>query len=80
MIEEGILDGDTVIIRKANTATPGDIVVALVDQEEATLKTFRREGNEIALVPANPNHEIQRFGPDRVDVQGKLVGLIRNYH
>ena len=80
MIEEGILDGDTVIIRKANTATPGDIVVALVDQEEATLKTFRREGNEIALVPANPNHEIQRYGPDRVDVQGKLVGLIRNYH
>lgn len=80
MIEAGILDGDTVVIQKTNTATPGEIVVALVDDEEATLKTFRRNGNTIALEAANPAYETREFGPDRVDVQGKLVGLIRRYN
>ena len=80
MIEAGIFDGDTVIIRNANTANPGDIVVALVDDEEATLKRFRRKGASIALEAANPEYETRIFGPDRVKVQGKLVGLIRRYH
>ena len=80
MIEAGILDGDTVIIRNANTASPGDIVVALVDDEEATLKRFRRKGASIALEAANPAYETRMFPPDRVKVQGKLVGLIRRYH
>ncbi|MEP1208371.1 MAG: transcriptional repressor LexA [Rhizobiaceae bacterium] len=80
MVEAGILDGDTVVIQKANTATPGEIVVALIDDEEATLKTFRRQGQEIALEAANPAYETRVFGPDRVNVQGKLVGLIRRYH
>ena len=80
MIEAGILDGDTVVIKKANTCEPGDIVVALVDDEEATLKRFRRKGDSIALEAANPAYETRIFGPDRVDVQGKLVGLIRSYH
>lgn len=79
MIEAGILDGDTVIIRNANTASPGDIVVALVDDEEATLKRFRRKGASIALEAANPAYETRIFGPDRIKVQGKLVGLIRKY-
>ena len=79
MIDAGILDGDTVIIRNANTANPGDIVVALVDEEEATLKRFRRKGASIALEAANPAYETRIFGPDRVKVQGKLVGLIRVY-
>ena len=80
MIEAGILDGDTVLIQKTNVATPGDIVVALIDDEEATLKTFRRQGQEILLEAANPAYETRAFGADRVDVQGKLVGLIRSYH
>lgn len=80
MIEAGILDGDTVIIRNAGTANPGDIVVALVDDEEATLKRFRRKGDSIALEAANPAYETRIFGPDRVKIQGKLVGLIRRYH
>ena len=80
MIEAGILDGDTVIIRNGSTASPGDIVVALVDDEEATLKRFRRKGASIALEAANPAYETRIFGPDRVKVQGKLVGLIRRYH
>ncbi|MCD2185280.1 transcriptional repressor LexA [Rhizobium sp. TRM96647] len=80
MIEAGILDGDTVIIRNAGTANPGDIVVALVDDEEATLKRFRRKGASIALEAANPAYETRIFGPDRVKIQGKLVGLIRRYH
>lgn len=80
MIEAGILDGDTVIIRNGNTANPGDIVVALVDDEEATLKRFRRRGASIALEAANPAYETRIFPPDRVKVQGKLVGLIRRYH
>ena len=80
MIEAGILDGDTVLIKQTNTANPGDIVVALVDDEEATLKRFRRKGNSIALEAANPAYETRIFGPDRVDVQGRLVGLIRRYN
>jgi repressor LexA len=79
MIEAGIFDGDTVIIRNAQTANPGDIVVALVDEEEATLKRFRRKGASIALEAANPAYETRIFGPDRVKVQGRLVGLIRRY-
>ncbi|MER8638291.1 transcriptional repressor LexA [Mesorhizobium sp. M1365] len=79
MIGAGIFDGDTVIIRNADTASPGEIVVALVDEEEATLKRFRRKGASIALEAANPAYETRIFGPDRVKVQGKLVGLIRRY-
>lgn len=80
MIEAGIFDGDTVIIRNGSTANAGDIVVALVDDEEATLKRFRRKGASIALEAANPAYETRIFGPDRVKIQGKLVGLIRRYH
>ena len=80
MIEAGILDGDTVVIRKASTAMPGEIVVALVDDEEATLKTFRRNGAMIGLEPANDAYETKTVSADRVNVQGKLVGLIRSYH
>ena len=79
MIEAGILDGDTVIIRRGDTANAGEIVVALVDDEEATLKRFRRKGASIALEAANPAYETRIFGPDRVRVQGKLVGLVRRY-
>lgn len=79
MIDAGIFDGDTVIIRNGQTANPGDIVVALVDDEEATLKRFRRKGASIALEAANPAYETRIFGPDRVKVQGRLVGLIRRY-
>ncbi len=79
MIEAGILDGDTVIIRNGQTANPGDIIVALVDDEEATLKRFRRRGDTVALEAANPAYETRIFGPDRIKVQGKLVGLIRRY-
>ncbi|MCX8997695.1 transcriptional repressor LexA [Rhizobiaceae bacterium BDR2-2] len=80
MIEAGIFDGDTVIIRNISNANPGDIVVALVDDEEATLKRFRRKGASIALEAANPAYETRIFSADRVKVQGKLVGLIRRYH
>jgi len=80
MIEAGILDGDTVVIKQANTCDAGDIVVALVDDEEATLKRFRRKGDSIALEAANPAYETRIFGPDRVAIQGKLVGLIRRYN
>ena len=79
MIEAGILEGDIIIIRRGETANNGDIVVALVDQEEATLKRLRRRGDSIALEAANPAYETRIFGPDRVDVQGTLVGLIRVY-
>ena len=79
MIEAGIFDGDTVIIRNSSTANPGEIVVALVDDEEATLKRFRRKGASVALEAANPAYETRIFGPDRIKVQGKLVGLIRRY-
>lgn len=79
MINAGILDGDTVIIKRTDTANPGDIVVALVDGEEATLKRFRRKGASIALEAANPAYETRIFGPDRVAVQGRLVALMRHY-
>ena len=79
MIDAGIFDGDTVIIRNASTANPGEIVVALVDDEEATLKRLRRKGASIALEAANSAYETRIFGPDRVKVQGRLVGLIRRY-
>jgi repressor LexA len=79
MIDAGILDGDTVVIRKTDTAVNGDIVVALVDDEEATLKRFRRKGQSIALEAANPAYETRIFGPDRIRIQGKLVGLLRHY-
>jgi repressor LexA len=79
MIQAGILDGDYVIIRKTNTANSGEIVVALVG-EEATLKRLRKKGASIALEAANPAYETRIFGPDQVQVQGKLAGLIRRYH
>ena len=79
MIEAGILDGDTVIIERRDTAQTGEIIVALVDSEEATLKRFRRKGGSIALESANADYETRIFGPDRVDVQGRLAGLIRSY-
>ena len=79
MIEAGIFDGDTVLIRKGETANNGEIVVALVDNEEATLKRLRRKGDSVALEAANPSYETRIFGPDRVRVQGKLVGLLRKY-
>jgi repressor LexA len=79
MINAGILDGDQVIIRRSNTANSGEIVVALVG-EEATLKRLRKRGASIALEAANPAYETRIFGPDQVQVQGKLVGLIRRYH
>lgn len=79
MIEAGILDGDTVLIKKGETADSGDIVVALIDQEEATLKRIRRKGASIALEAANPAYETRIFGPDRVEIQGRLVGLFRQY-
>ncbi|HYD44976.1 MAG TPA: transcriptional repressor LexA [Phenylobacterium sp.] len=80
MINAGILDGDFVVIRKTDTANSGEIVVALVNGEEATLKRLRRKGASIALEAANPAYETRIFGPDQVAVQGKLVGLIRRYH
>ena len=79
MINAGILDGDTVIIQNADTANTGEIVVALVDNAEATLKRLRRRGDSIALEAANPAYETRLYGADRVKVQGKLVGLIRRY-
>jgi repressor LexA len=80
MINAGILDGDFVVIKRGDTATSGDIVVALVMGEEATLKRLRKKGASIALEAANPAYETRIFGPDQVEVQGKLVGLIRRYH
>ena len=79
MVDEGILDGDFALIRKVDTAHDGEIVVALIDNEEATLKTFRREGNMIRLDPANRQYEAQRYDPRRVQIQGRLAGLIRRY-
>ena len=79
MIDAGILDGDTVLIRKGDVADTGDIVVALIDDEEATLKRFRRRGASIALEPANSAYEVRILPPNRVRVQGKLVGLFRRY-
>jgi len=79
MIEAGILDGDTVVCRRSDSADSGDIVVALIDDEEATLKRLRRKGASVALEAANPAYETRIFGPDRVRIQGRLVGLIRTY-
>ena len=79
MIDEGIHDGDTVIIRHTENAENGNIVVAIIDNEEVTLKRLRRKGNSVALEAANKNFETRIFGPDRVKVQGLLVGLIRKY-
>ena len=79
MIEAGIHDGDTVIVRRCNTAENGDIVVALVEGEEATLKRLRKKGSTIALEAANPEFKTRIFGPDQIDIQGRLVGLLRRY-
>jgi repressor LexA len=79
MIDAGIFDGDTVVIRRQDSAATGEIVVALVDEEEATLKRLRRKGDSIALEAANPAYETRIFGPSRVKVQGRLVGLLRRY-
>ena len=79
MIDAGIHDGDTVIIQNTNRAENGTIVVALVDEEEVTLKRLRKKGGTVALEPANPDYETKIYGPDRVQVQGRLVGVIRKY-
>ena len=79
MVEEGILDGDYALIRKVDSARDGEIVVALIDNEEATLKTYRREGQMIRLDPANRSYEPQRYDEGRVTIQGRLSGLIRRY-
>lgn len=79
MIDAGILDGDIVILKRTDSANSGDIVVALIDEEEATLKRLRKKGDSIALEAANTAYETRIFGPDRVRVQGCLVALIRKY-
>ena len=79
MVDEGILDGDFALIRRVETARDGEIVVALIDSEQATLKTFRREGQMIRLDPANRQYEAQRYRPEQVVIQGRLAGLIRRY-
>jgi len=79
MIEAGINDGDTVLIERCDTAENGTIVVALVDGNEVTLKRLRRKGDSIALEPANKDYETRIFGPDRVNVQGRLTALMRKY-
>jgi repressor LexA len=79
MVEEGILDGDYALVRKTDVARDGEIVVALINNEEATLKTFRREGQMIRLDPANRNYDPQRYRPDQIQIQGKLAGLLRRY-
>lgn len=80
MIEAGILNGDTVIIKKTDTANNGEIVVALVDDSEATLKIFQKDKNEILLIPCNKDYETRKLHPSKVKVQGVLAGLMRNYH
>jgi repressor LexA len=79
MIEAGILDGDIALLKRSDAADTGDIVVALIDDEEATLKRFRRRGASIALEPANTTYEVRILPPNRVRIQGKLVGLFRRY-
>lgn len=79
MIDAGIHDGDTVLIERCENADNGTIVVALVDNNEVTLKRIRRKGDSIALEPANPAHKTRIFGPDRVKIQGRLIGLMRQY-
>ena len=80
MVEAGIFDGDTAIIKKCENAENGTIVVALVENEEVTLKKLRKRNNSIALEPANPQYETRIFGLDQVKLQGKLVGIIRKYN
>jgi repressor LexA len=80
MVEAGILDGDYALVRKTNTARDGEIVVALVRGEEATLKYLHRENGRVRLDPANAAYDPQYFRPDEVEVQGKLAGLLRRYH
>jgi len=80
MVEAGILDGDFALVKRTNTARDGEIIVALIRGEEATLKYLRREGGMIRLDPANGAYEPQIYGPDEVEVQGKLAGLLRRYH
>ena len=79
MVDEGILDGDYALIRRQDTARDGEIVVALINDEEATLKTFRREGQMIRLDPANRRYDPQRYRPEQVRIQGRLAGLLRRY-
>ncbi len=79
MVDAGILDNDLAIIQRCDTADNGSIVVALIDNNEVTLKRLRRKGDSVALEPANPAYETRIFGPDRVQIQGRLVGLIRKY-
>ena len=79
MIDAGIHEGDTVLIERCETAENGTIIVALVDSNEVTLKRLRRKGDSIALEPANPSHKTRIFGPDRVKIQGRLIGLMRRY-
>jgi repressor LexA len=79
MVDAGILDGDMALIQRNETAETGDIVVALIDEEEATLKRFRRRGASIALEPANASYEVRILPPNRVKIQGKLIGLYRKY-
>ncbi|MDP3603217.1 MAG: transcriptional repressor LexA [Bosea sp. (in: a-proteobacteria)] len=79
MVDAGILDGDTVVIRRQDSANTGDIIVALIDDEEATLKRLRKRGSSIALEAANPAYETRVLGPDRVKIQGRLVNLMRRY-
>ena len=80
MVEGGIFDGDTVIIEETSTARSGEIVVALIDNEEATLKVIKKDGDEISLIPQNKDYEIRKLHASRVKIQGKLAGLIRNYN
>jgi len=79
MVEEGILDGDYALIRKTDMARDGEIVVALIDDNEATLKTYRKEGQMVRLDPANRRYDPQRYRPDQVRIQGRLAGLLRRY-
>ena len=79
MVDAGILDGDIAVLEKTELVNNGDIVVALIDNQEATLKRIRKKSNSIALEPANKNFETRIFGPKRITIQGKLVGIIRNY-
>jgi repressor LexA len=79
MVDAGILDGDVVVIKRQELANTGDIIVALIDDEEATLKRFRRRGSSIALEAANPAYETRVLGPNRVKIQGKLVSLVRRF-
>ncbi|WP_208440897.1 transcriptional repressor LexA [Bartonella raoultii] len=79
MVEAGILDKDTIIVKRQNTAISGEIIVAFIDKKEATLKRYRRKGTSIALEAANPHYEVRTYKSERVEIQGKLTGLIRKY-